>query len=195
MNQMRTIHTFQKLGTLTSVFLTSLLISSHPVAAQQACVVTDAGKVVCGRLQQSANESFPQNSDRQQEIEDFVFTFKACRRKGAVVNCELTITNKGKDRDLRLNGTTFYDPAKHTRIIDATGRQYSVSNIESGGLKSQGYVSVKFAKDINYRTVLTFEEISNQISQVPLIELSVTYSDGPVTKTFAIQYRDIPILK
>jgi hypothetical protein len=186
---MRTIRHLTKVSTLTGVVLTSLLVSSHPVAAQRACVVTDSGNVVCGRLQpNSQNPSSVKN--QTVEFEEINLTLQGCKRSSSTVNCHFLLTAK-------QDGTGgFY--CDYGKMFDFYGKEYFCHQAQLGQAKGkQGTdVATKMLKGIPLKATATFRDVPVQVKEIAGIEIGIALS-GTSGRPYAPQYtpvfRSIPI--
>ena len=170
-------------STLSICFLWSVL----PAFSQQSCILTDSGKLVCGKSQNNVNSS---NSVKQQEIYDYIFKINGCtRRTPSLVKCEYTITNRGKETLFKIVNN-YFDANKNSRMIDSSGRIHPVSSIEFGGFKADNYVDVTMFNGINYKASLDFKDISDEISQIPFLRLVVQDTRN---NEFFVDFRDINI--
>jgi hypothetical protein len=114
---------------LTSVVLTGLIINGDAARSQQrACVITDDGATICGKLTTVKKEAKKpaQSSGYRKEVNNFLYVLKGCKRSDMIVKCDLVIINKGVQRDLLLY-------AQQSKIIDVAGKSHSGSNVEIGG--------------------------------------------------------------
>ena len=146
---------------LASMVLTSFSINSDPASAQQqACVITDQGNTVCGKL--TTQQKKPnQTSGQRKEVDNFVFLLKGCRRSDTTIKCNFQIANKGQERNLYVN-------AEYSAIVDSMGKSYSGSTIDIGGKNSNSLWTV-ITPGINYDASMTFENIPEQIAQAPIL--------------------------
>jgi hypothetical protein len=159
-----------------SMVLASLWIETNPVSAQQrACVITDEGNTVCGKLTTQTKKSTATGIQRK-EYDKFVFTLKGCRRTEGNIKCGFTITNK-LDRDRVLDVYT------DSSLVDSQGKSYTGSNVEIGGKSSNGRNIFTVSPGIDYESMLTFENVPEQISQVPLLNIK--------THSKLIQFRNV----
>ncbi|QYX30793.1 hypothetical protein [Sphaerospermopsis torques-reginae] len=185
---MRTIRNFTKVSTLTGVVLTSLLVSSHPVAAQRACVVTDSGSVVCGKLQQNSQK--PSSVKNQTvELEDINVTLQGCKRSSSTVNCHFLLTAK-QDGEVYLNCYSR-SSSYNSKIFDTYGGEYFCNQTQLGQSKNEYRVSTKLLKNIPAKAIVTFKEIPTQVKEIAALELSVYLSNR--LEYYSAVFRSIPI--
>jgi hypothetical protein len=170
---MNLIRIVRKTSILSSIFLAiaSLSINVNPAQSQQrACVINDNADTVCGKLTSTKKET-KKNTQvpvYRKEVDNFVFLLKGCKKSDTTVKCDLIVTNKGKERNLWI--VSQY-PSKDSKFIDSEGKAYLVSAIEIGGKKTNEYVKV--IPDIDYTTIVTFEDVPDKISQAKVLELNL----------------------
>jgi hypothetical protein len=161
---------------LAGVFLASFSIEINPASAQQrACVITDEGNTVCGKLTTQPKKT-NQTSGQRKEVNKYVFLLKGCRRSDSNIKCTLQITNKSVERDLITSARS-----NTSTIIDSVGKAYSGSNVEIGG-QTGGELRTTISPGIDYTAEFNFQDIPEQITQAPVLNL---YLDGK------IQFRNV----
>jgi hypothetical protein len=157
---------------LAVVFLASFPIDSNPASAQQrACVITDEGNTVCGKLTTQAKKS-NQTSGQRKEINGFVLLLKGCKRSDTNIKCTLQITNKGAERQFTIRAD--YDTST---IVDSVGKSYSGSTVEIGGRVGREGLTTTISPGIDYIAEMNFENIPEGLTRVPVLNL---YLDGKV---------------
>ncbi len=113
---------FAQTSALSSMILASFLIYNSPVSAQQrACVITDEGATVCGKLTTQTKKPI-KSSGYRKEVDNFIISLKGCRRSNTTINCDVTITNKGKDEAIRIY-------PGWSSMVDSLGKSHPVSSI------------------------------------------------------------------
>jgi hypothetical protein len=159
----------------------SFAIYIKPVSAQQrVCVITDEGVTACGKITTPAKK--PVDSLQRKEVDNFVVSLQGCRRSNTTIKCKVTIKNKAQERNLRI--IAFVPYVTSSTIIDSSGKSYSASNVEVGG-QIGGDLSPVISPGINYVADVNFEDIPQQITQVPLLNLYVNRN---------IQFRNVSFL-
>jgi hypothetical protein len=151
---------------LVSVALTSLIIDTGVARSQQrACVITDDGATVCGKLTtaKKVTQKPTQNSGFRKEVNNFVFLLKGCTKVDTTVKCNLLITNKGAERNLGI------DAAGLSTIVDSVGKSYPGSTVDIGGVSSSFRVITAISPGIDYVAVITFENVPERMIQAPLV--------------------------
>lgn len=148
---------------LASVFLASFPIDSNPASAQQrACVITDEGNTVCGKLTTQPKKPSSGLGFRK-EVKNYIFVLKGCRRSDTTIKCSLIVTNREAEKTLSIRAVI-------SSIIDSNGKSYIGSTVDAGGKNSSG-LDVAIAPGIDYTVDITFEKIPEQIAKVPLLKL------------------------
>ncbi len=161
---MHLIRTFLQTSVLTSMVLSSLSIYSNPASAQQrACVITDEGATVCGKLTTQTKKP-NQSSGQRKEVDKFVFILKGCRRSDTTIKCNLLVTNKGAEREL------YIQAVERSTIVDSVGKSYPGSTVDIGGKNSNALWTV-ISPGIDYSADISFENIPEQIAQAPVLNL------------------------
>jgi hypothetical protein len=151
---------------LAGVFLANFPLNINSASAQQrACVITDEGNTVCGRLTTQSKKPTT-NGIQRKEVDKLVFVFKGCRRLDTTVKCTFTTTNKGEDRSVGISASWF-------TLVDSSGKTYMPQTLEiASGTSGQGQSHYPtLSTGIDYLTEVTFENIPEQIKQVPLLNI------------------------
>jgi hypothetical protein len=148
-----------------SLFLTSFFIYDNPVQAQQrACVITDRGTTVCGKLirqtQSSTNKSV-QSFGQKEVVGNFIYIFKDCKRSDTTVECVFTVANKGQEIFKLAYAGEF-------ELVDSNGKSYHGSTFEFGGSKGP-FASETLSPGIEYSAGVTFEQVPVQMTRFPLL--------------------------
>jgi hypothetical protein len=181
---MRTIRHITKVSTLTGVVLTSLFFSSHPVAAQKACVVTDSGNVVCGRLQQNSQK--PSTVKNQTvEFEEINLTLQGCKRSSSTVNCHVLFTTK-------QDGLVYFSCRNETKMFDTYGKDYFCEQGQLGQNKDRYRAEARMLKGVPLKAIATFKEVPIQVKEIAALKIDVELIiNGSVYRSAA--FRSIPI--
>jgi hypothetical protein len=176
MNQRCSTDIFQQVRVLAAVFLASLLMPSYLVQAQEACVVTSTGKVVCGMLQQKSKQSPVKHPVALVEDNEFRFELQGCQRRNERVRCDLVVTNVATtDRDIQLSGRSG------TRGITTSGDEIMPQEVQLG--KSKGvFASSNLVKDIPLRGAIIFEAVPRQLSSLSLLEVNYLHGSWRTVK-------------
>jgi hypothetical protein len=152
--------------------------STSASADQRACVMTDEGKTVCGKL---INKKEPivtaNNPNFQRDKKGHTFLLKNCIRTNTSLSCTLAITTK-KDND-----TVFV--SRHS-IIANTGKTYGDTTVSFNGANYGGYQINQMSPEIEYFINLVFENnIPEEVTRASVLNVEI---DGKI-----VQFRNIPI--
>jgi hypothetical protein len=178
---------FNALMSLGTLAIATFSIPTTAVA-EEACVRTSSGSIVCGtRVQKpSAGQSMQVVTARE-----FSFELKKCKRASEAIKCELNITNKEKDRVLRLYGTG----AAVSRAVDLQGNQYTVSYVDFGGARNNQFVDQTLVQGVRLKAYVVFDNVPPQINQFALLDLQVlTYRGFGEGGVFPVQLRTINVV-
>jgi hypothetical protein len=159
------IDTARRTSVFASLLITSLFIYKNPVQAQErACVMTDRGTTVCGKLirqtQSSTNQSV-QSFGQKDEVGNFVYVLKDCKRSSANLKCAFTVLNKGKET-LKASYASAFE------LVGSNGKSYKGSIFSFGGQEGN-YATATLSAGVNYLAEITFEGVPAQITQFPLL--------------------------
>ena len=199
---MTIIRLIQRASILTGMTLASLAVHSNPAHADdpQFCIVASNGKTLCGQTRgiermcittdgtnnicgkfksfkpagQEASTPITPNQGMvaRKEVDNFVYTLKGCRKSDTTVKCELTIINKGKERqDVIYPGLTTF--------IDTNGKSNQASVADIGG--TNGYVII--TPGIDYSASITFNNVSEQLVKAQLLNIDTLHGK--------IQFRNV----
>jgi TolB-like protein len=112
----------------------------------------------------------------------FTFELQRCLLSGTTVMCELTITNKGDDRQIGFGW--------RSRLFDDQGNEYKAERVRLASKEGNAADAI-LVSGITVNLRLTFEDVSSQIRQITLLYLQVhAYGGG---KDFAVQFRGISL--
>jgi TolB-like protein len=125
----------------------------------------------------------PTKAQQRVEAKDFIFDLQGCKLAGQTVTCSLSITNKGKDRELIIN------PRQVTRIFTDSGDEYQSKEVKLSN-KQGTWVRSLLVSGIPTKSGFTFEEVSAQGSMLALLEIDCG-SEGD----FTVQFRNIQLTK
>ena len=132
-------------------------------AQEKACVITDAGKKVCGKLVVDSNESQPSKPSQPTVKVEYPdsrtgnIQLLKCSRKASIVACKFIVTMEelgGGDSDMN-----FYS-AYGTRISQATdskGEDYIADKIIVGKSESKEHLRISMVKDQPMSVTLLFK--------------------------------------
>jgi|GEM_PF-6685021 hypothetical protein len=170
----------KKILVFTGSVVISTLIANQPASAQRVCIVTDTGKVECGRVRE---DSIPKKS-QSLEFEDFTLTLQDCQRLNKNVKCSFFVTMK-KDGKLYL---------RYGKISDFYGSNYDASSIKFGQNLRQNSDGVwgELLRGIPLKATLTFEEIPDPVRKIAALQMSIEYYGN--NKRDRAVFRDVNIL-
>ena len=157
---------FLKTCLLTTLVSAILVAYSDPSTAQEeGCVTTDQGVTVCGQLKQT--EDLSPNTEYRKEVNDFVILFQGCKRSSdkTLVKCRFQINNQGKERSFQIRSYM-------SSFVDSSGISYNGSIIDIGGNRGSD-LETTISPGINYVAVVTFKDVPQKITQVPLLNLFI----------------------
>ncbi len=111
----------------------------------------------------------------------FTFELKRCLLSGTTVMCELTITNKGDDRQVGFGG--------RSTLFDDQGNEYTAEHVRLASKEGRETYAV-LVSGITVNLRLTFQEVSPHTRQITLLNVYVAVNDG---KSFNVQFRSISL--
>lgn len=112
----------------------------------------------------------------------FTFELQRCLLSGTTVMCELTITNKGDDRQLSFGNSS--------RLFDDQGNDYRAERVRLAS-KEGNWADAVLVAGITVNLRLTFQEVSPHIRQITLLNIYVNVQSGG--KDFNVQFRGISL--
>lgn len=172
-----------------------------PAIAEQACVRTSAGNVVCGTLVPRTTSQNPPMQPQRVEKNGFRFELQKCVRNGDAVDCNLLITNIGqKTRDLKLYSSQANGTGRSpSRAISSSGEEFSTKIYELGNDKTTYSWRVRntLASGVPMRAKFTFNNVTAQTTQLALVEIGFGVLDtGTISTNFSgstAQFRNVVI--
>ena len=140
-----------------------------------------------GESSGSSGTPNPTNNSQRQALQKldanfFTFELQRCLLSGTTVMCELTIMNKGDDRQISFNNTS--------RLFDDQGNEYRAERVRLAS-KEGGWAEAILVSGITVNLRLTFQDVSPHIRQITLLHLQVNVSNGG--KDFGVQFRGISL--
>ncbi len=127
------------------------------------------------------------------DVKDYLFELHNCISYARSITCNLSIVNKGKDRELTI-GTIQYrvDHRAYTIMYDNFGNEYRAGRFTLAN-NSQDNKGVKsfLVSGVPVKATVKFEEVSPQASSISLlkIECQLSHWGDP----FEIEFRNVPI--
>ncbi len=179
-----------KLSVLTTFCTLSISALSLPGAAvaQEACVRTSAGNVVCGTLVPKSSSTQNRTSssstiETQVDTERGVkWELQSCMRKPRnVVSCTFLLSIK---QDYQY-GISLRNGS---RLVDSSGNSYPASGLQVANTSAGVDQFVwNMAQGARYPTIIEFTDVPDSLSQVVLLEITPTWSSNHV------RFRNVPI--
>lgn len=169
--------------------------------AEQACVRTTAGNVVCGTLVPRTAGQDTAMQPQRAEKNGFRFELQRCVRNGDAVECSLLITNIGqKTRDLKLYSSQASGTGRSpSRAISTSGEEFSTTIYELGNDKTTYSWRVRntLASGVPMRAKFTFNDVTPPTTQLALVEIGFGVLDtGTISTNFSgstAQFRNVVI--
>lgn len=184
---MNLVRNIQQVSLFAGIISASFLIWNNPAQAnQKACVITDEGVTVCGRLTsvKPPTNNRPPISSNQVQIDKITVSLNGCRRDDKNVTCTFEIANRGKGEQV------LRSYPKSSYIINSSGTSYRSSTLDMGGNVSNGssgyQTSVIIVSGIETFTSISFADIPAEITQARVLEF-----DTDLGKK--VQFRNVPI--
>ncbi len=178
-----------KFNTLMTLCALGITIPGLPVTAvaQEACVKTSTGSIVCGTpVQKPSSNSNRTDSDTtiQIEVDSYItLELKTCVRQQQKVRCILSLTSS-EDTSY---GLFDFTRGSSTNAVDGQGTSYRASLIRIGKDDPQN-ASIRIAKGARYKTIIEFADVPASVSQFVLLNLVPTNSPYRGSK-----FRNVPI--
>lgn len=172
-----------------------------PAIAEQACIRTTAGNVVCGTLVPRATSQDASMQLQRVEKNGFRFELQQCVRNGDAVDCNLLVTNIGqRTRDLKLYSSQASGTGRSpSRAISTSGEEFSTTIYELGNDKTTYSWRVRntLASGVPMRAKFTFNDVTPQTTQLALVEIGFGVLDtGTISTNFSgstAQFRNVVI--
>ena len=129
----------------------------------------------------------PTNDPQRQPLQKldanfFTFELQRCLLSGTTIMCELTITNKGDDRQIGFGNSST--------LFDDQGNEYRAERVRLAS-KEGSWADAILVSGITVNLRVTFQDVSPQIRQITLLYLHVdAYRGG---REFAVQFRGISL--
>ena len=159
--------------------LSALLISVIPMlpepaqADQRVCIVSDAGKKVCGKIIEPNREDRPSGAVATLNYPgDFSLNVRLekCSRNASVVNCKFTvITTEGQD-----DPDTFYATSNTnaSQVTDERGENYIAKKITIGAAISNDSLYLPTIKNQPIKVTLFFK-IPQDVSTLKTVAINI----------------------
>jgi hypothetical protein len=183
---MNLVRNIQQASLLAGIISASFLVYNNPARAdQKACVITDEGATVCGKLtsiRPPANR--PPVLDNQVQVDKITFSLKGCRRDDKVVKCTFEIVNRGKEEKQLMSRTA------DSYMIDSNGTSYRGYQLDIGGEVSNYDMmgSLKVSPNLDYFVSITIADIPQEVNKAKILEFKFK---NRLSKP--VQFRNVPI--
>ena len=151
-------------GLLTLLLISSIATIPTSVNAQErACVISDSGKKVCGKLVRDNDQD--RSNAPSQSVATVKFSRMAvdvqllkCSRKTSMVNCKFSVTMTDIDAG-SPNLMNFYSgyETKVSQITDSKGEDYIANKIIIGKSENRSYLSTTMVKDQPVSVTVSFK--------------------------------------
>ena len=148
-------------GLLTLLLISSIATIPISVNAQErACVISDSGKKVCGKLVRDSKEQSNISSQpiTTVELSDATVNIQLlkCSRKTNIVNCKFSATATDTPR---LNLMYFYsgNGTKVSQATDDKGEDYIANKVILGKSESKDFVRTEIIKDQPVSVTVSFK--------------------------------------
>jgi hypothetical protein len=181
---MNLVRNIQQASLLAGIISASLFAFNNPARAdQKACVITDAGATVCGRLtslKPPANR--PPAAKNQVKIDKITVSLKGCKRDDKNVKCIFEIANEGKE-EKRVESSP---PSSY--IIDSTGTSHQARSMDMGGRPVAVYdIGIAIlVPGIESFVSINIENVPIELTQAKVLEFNTSLGKK-------VQFRNVPI--
>ncbi len=198
-------NTFQAFNLMVSASLSVVGVLAlgmvSPAIAEQACVRTTVGNIVCGTLVPQTTSQDTPIQPQQVEQNGFRFELQSCDRNGDTVECSLLITNVGqRSRDLKLYSSQARGTGRSpSRAISTSGEEFATTIYELGNDRTTSSWRVRntLASGVPMRAKFTFNNVLPQTTQLALVDIGFGVLDtGTISTNFSgstAQFRNVVI--
>jgi hypothetical protein len=184
---MNLVRNIQQSSLFAGIISASLFAFNNPARAdQKACVITDAGATVCGRLTsiKPPTNNRPPISSNQVQIDKITFSLKGCRRDDRNVKCIFEILNRGKEEQ------EIGSDVKSSYIIDSSGTSYRTKTLDMGGKLYDESISgnnmTRIVPGVESFVSITILDIPSEVKQAKVLEFNTNLDKK-------VQFRNVPI--
>lgn len=180
------------LGTTLSGLIFGILAAIATVASASQLTAIAASTTL-------AQNSEQETSSAAQTIEDneYRFALQKCQRVSKIVTCYLIITNLAdEDRQLNLYGNHNYGDVPRPQIVDYSGNQYVIKEVQIGNKRSNGYeVESRLIRGIPVKASVSFE-LPRQVNKLAVFEVVARKAGVLIYSTpfSQVQFRDVDII-
>ena len=178
-------------GLLTLLLVSSIAVIPTSVNAQEkACVMTDAGKKVCGKLVRDSDEN--QSGTSSQPIVTLEYPTSAaaniqllkCSRKANIVSCKFSaiMTETGSG----YKDMIFYSASgtNVSQVTDNKGEDYIAEKINIGKSEDRGYLKISPVKDQPISVIVLFK-IPPEVNTIKTLSFLTGNSHGNSAARFS----------
>jgi hypothetical protein len=182
MGTMNLTYIVRNVGILSSTFLTIFFTCISPAKSEQrACVITDEGNTVCGKLTNTNTKTKKTSiaTVNRKEIDKISIVLKGCQNIDRGVKCDFVMRNSGAERYVIIaagNGSS--------KIVDTAGKTHYSSTVDIDSSSGSG-IGVKFSPDIDYAASMIFNNDRNKIDKAQLLEFIIAITGSPRSLKFS----------
>ena len=134
----------------------------------------------------------PPAASQSQTVEGDLFTFElnGCQLSGTNISCDLTVTNKDKDRSVAFS---------HGSLFDNYGNKIWASRTELANVNQASYGEKVFlASGVQTKARIIFERVSAKATAITLLSLACRSDETTARirgriRSFEIEFRNIPL--
>jgi hypothetical protein len=180
---MNLVRNIQQASLLAGIISASFFVFNNPARAdQKACVITDAGATVCGRLTtQKPPASRPPVAGNQVQIDKITVSLKGCRRDDKNVKCTFEIANRGKEEKQIVSASYG------SYIIDSTGTSYKAGTLDMGGqISTTGQGQGTIVPGVESFASINIENVPAELTQAKVLEFNTDLGKK-------VQFRNVQI--
>jgi hypothetical protein len=174
---------FKKINIFIGISSVVIFIPRWQVRAEQVCIVTNTGQVVCGRGYKNT-QSLEGAGGLQVRDNDYRVALKGCLRDNSRIKCEFVVTDLvGGDRYFRLW-------TSRTRMISNYGDEFRPSEVQFGKDKASSAGTTMVA-NVPIKGSIFFDKIPISVNKIAALEFDYDgAARGPEGK---IRFLDINV--
>lgn len=159
-------------------------------AQEKACVITDAGKKVCGKLVRDSSEN--QSNTSSQPIATLKYPSLAvasiqllkCNRKANAVNCRFSATMLDKGETYSKIYFFAAEGTKTSQATDNKGEDYIAEKITIGKTEERGSINTEMVQDQPISITISFK-IPAEVNTVKMLSLlTMDYNGNQLAARF-----------
>lgn len=160
--------------------ISSLSFFNNSVMAQNVCISSDTGEVICGKPVQTPETQITKNKQTV-NFEDIVVSLNGCKRLSSTIKCNLLITTN-KD------GWVNIGTGEKAKFFDSYGNEYFAQKTQIGQRFSSDAPGSSMIQGIPLAASFVFEGIPEKVNEVKAIKFGVHFLEE-----HKIIFRDIPV--